>query len=158
MLLCGGLHAASRRGGAGAQTAVVGVKLALLAAFCGFAAVQYTRGAFAGLPPAPAAGRARRRAGRWSRRSAGQLVWVSLSYSGFNAAIYLAGEARDPGRAVPRAMLAGTAAVTVLYLCLNAVFVLAPPFAAGGGGPATRRRSRPGFLGGGTAGGRRPRG
>ena len=54
------------------------------------------------------------------------LMWISLSYSGFNAAIYVAGEARDAHVAVPRAMVIGTLVVTVLYLALNAVFVYAP--------------------------------
>ena len=135
LLGCGALHAATRRGGAGAQTAVVGVKLGLLAAFCGFAAIQYGRGRFAGGPsfaaPPPDAPRG------WEliAAAAGQLVWVSLSYSGFNAAVYLAGEAKDPARTVPRAMLLGALAVTGIYLALNAAFVLAPPAAAVAGRP-----------------------
>ena len=54
------------------------------------------------------------------------LMWISLSYSGFNAAIYVAGEARHADVIVPRAMVVGTLLVTVLYLALNAVFVYAP--------------------------------
>jgi APA family basic amino acid/polyamine antiporter len=55
------------------------------------------------------------------------LVWVSFSYSGWNAAAYLGGEIREPGRNLPRAMAAGTVVVTLLYLGLNAVFVFAAP-------------------------------
>jgi protein-S-isoprenylcysteine O-methyltransferase Ste14 len=55
------------------------------------------------------------------------LMWVSFSYSGWNAAIYIAGEVKDPKRNVPRAMLFGTLLVTVLYLALNAVFVYSSP-------------------------------
>ena len=58
---------------------------------------------------------------------AGSLVWISLSYSGFNAAVYVAGEARDIRNHVPRALVAGTLTVTVIYVLLNAVFVFAPP-------------------------------
>ena len=36
------------------------------------------------------------------------LMWVSFSYSGWNAAIYIAGEVKNPERNVPRAMLFGT--------------------------------------------------
>ncbi|TAJ94529.1 MAG: amino acid permease [Gammaproteobacteria bacterium] len=54
------------------------------------------------------------------------LMWVSFSYSGFNAATYIAGEARDPVSTVPRAMLIATVIVMALYLLLNAFFVLAP--------------------------------
>ena len=127
VLLCGALHAASRRGGGGAQTAAVAVKLALLAAFCGFALVQYLRGEFEGGPPAAAPPPGAPAGFALAAALCGQLVWVSLSYSGFNAAIYLAGEARDPARAAPRAMLLATAAVTLLYLAMNAAFLLAPP-------------------------------
>jgi len=55
------------------------------------------------------------------------LMWVSLSYSGWNAAVYIAGEARDPRRTVPRALIIGTLVVTVLYLLLNWLFVHAGP-------------------------------
>ncbi|TVP99036.1 MAG: APC family permease [Planctomycetaceae bacterium] len=55
------------------------------------------------------------------------LMWISLSYSGFNAAIYITSEVRDGGRTVRTALWAGTLAVTLIYLALNAVFVLAPP-------------------------------
>ncbi len=55
------------------------------------------------------------------------VVWISLSYSGFNAAVYVAGEARDAPRMVPRVLVVGTLVVTVLYLALNIVFLFAPP-------------------------------
>ncbi|MEL6108075.1 MAG: APC family permease [Planctomycetota bacterium] len=66
---------------------------------------------------------------------ANALTWISLSYSGFNAAVYLASEVREPKRTVPRAMVSATVGVTVLYLLLNAVFVLAPPADAVSGQP-----------------------
>ncbi len=57
---------------------------------------------------------------------ANQLVWISFSYLGFNAAIYVSGEVMDAKRNVPRAMIAGTILVSLLYVILNAIFVLAP--------------------------------
>ncbi|MGF1508019.1 MAG: APC family permease [Myxococcota bacterium] len=54
------------------------------------------------------------------------LVWVSLSYSGFNAAVYVADEARDPHRSIPRAMWLGTAATMILYVAVNTVFLYVP--------------------------------
>ena len=36
---------------------------------------------------------------------AGSLVWISLSYSGFNAAVYVAGEAKDAQRNAPKALV-----------------------------------------------------
>jgi len=55
------------------------------------------------------------------------LVFVMYSYSGWNAATYIAGELRDPARNLPRALLAGTAIVIVLYVGLNAIFLVTTP-------------------------------
>jgi basic amino acid/polyamine antiporter, APA family len=55
------------------------------------------------------------------------LVFVLYSYSGWNAATYIAGELREPSRNLPRALLAGTAIVIVLYVGLNAVFLATTP-------------------------------
>lgn len=56
-----------------------------------------------------------------------QLFYVMFAYSGWNAASYLAGEVRNPGRTLPRSLLLGTGVVVVLYLALNAVFAHAVP-------------------------------
>jgi APA family basic amino acid/polyamine antiporter len=56
-----------------------------------------------------------------------QLFWVAFAYSGWNAAAYIAGEMKDPGKNLPRALLIGTGIVTVLYLLLNLVFLYAAP-------------------------------
>ena len=53
----------------------------------------------------------------------GSLVWIYLAYSGWNAAVYVAGEIREPGRIIPRALLYGTTLVMLMYLGLNAIFV-----------------------------------
>lgn len=53
------------------------------------------------------------------------LVWISLSYAGFNAAIYVAGESET--QQVPGALLRATILVTVLYVILNAIFVTSAP-------------------------------
>ncbi len=55
------------------------------------------------------------------------LIWISLSYTGFNAAIYVTGESRDATSLVPKAMLWATVLVTILYVLLNAVFLYAAP-------------------------------
>ena len=55
------------------------------------------------------------------------LVFVMYSYSGWNAATYIVGELHDPGRNLPRALFVGTAVVVVLYVSLNAVFLLTTP-------------------------------
>ena len=55
------------------------------------------------------------------------LIFVMFSYSGWNAAGYIAGEMRDPQRSIPASLLAGTAVVTLLYLALNALYLYALP-------------------------------
>jgi APA family basic amino acid/polyamine antiporter len=55
------------------------------------------------------------------------LVFVMYSFSGWNAATYIIGEMHQPERNVPRAMLAGTLIVLVLYVALNAVFLHTAP-------------------------------
>lgn len=58
------------------------------------------------------------------------LVYVSFAYAGWNAATYVAGEVRDPARTLPRSLAVGSAAVTLLYLLLNAAFLVAAPVEA----------------------------
>jgi hypothetical protein len=55
------------------------------------------------------------------------LVPVMFSYSGWNAAAYVAEEVRNPTRNVPLALALGTLAVIVLYLGLNALYIFAMP-------------------------------
>jgi len=54
---------------------------------------------------------------------ASTVMWISFSYAGFNQAVYVASEARDPQRTVPKALLTGTILTTVVYLLLNDVFL-----------------------------------
>jgi APA family basic amino acid/polyamine antiporter len=53
------------------------------------------------------------------------LVPIFFTYSGWNAAAYVAGEFRDPTRTIPRALIGGTLVVTALYLALNLSLVRA---------------------------------
>ena len=55
------------------------------------------------------------------------LVFVMYSFSGWNAATYIIGEMRLPQRNLPRALLAGTLIVLMLYVALNAVFLHTTP-------------------------------
>jgi len=50
------------------------------------------------------------------------LVYVMFSYTGWNAATYLAGEVREPHRVLPRSILLGCSVVIVFYLLLNIVY------------------------------------
>ena len=55
------------------------------------------------------------------------LIPVMFTYSGWNAAAYLAEEIRDPGRNVPRALGLGTLAVVAMYLLLNGLYLYVLP-------------------------------
>jgi len=55
------------------------------------------------------------------------LIPVMFTYSGWNAAAYMAEEIRDPGRNVPRSLLLGTAVVTVIYLLINVLYLYVFP-------------------------------
>jgi len=55
------------------------------------------------------------------------LVPVMFTYSGWNAAAYVAEEVRAPERNVPLALAFGTLAVVVIYLALNALYLFAMP-------------------------------
>ena len=57
------------------------------------------------------------------------LIPVMFTYSGWNAASYVAEEVRDPGGNVPRALALGTGAVIVIYLLLNALYLYVIPAA-----------------------------
>ncbi len=57
------------------------------------------------------------------------LVPVMFSYSGWNAASYVAEEIRHPERFVPRSLAVGTGAVVALYLLLNVLYVYSLPVA-----------------------------
>ncbi len=50
-------------------------------------------------------------------------VYVTFSYSGWNAAAYIVDEIREVRKNLPRALLIGTAVVSLLYLLLNFVFL-----------------------------------
>jgi APA family basic amino acid/polyamine antiporter len=58
-------------------------------------------------------------AAAWPLALGAALIPVYFTYSGWNAAAYLAGEIRDPGRNLSRALLGGTALVMVVYLLVN---------------------------------------
>lgn len=55
------------------------------------------------------------------------LIFVIYAYSGWNAAGYIAGEIRDPGRNLPRAMIGGTLFILGLYLAVNLFYFYALP-------------------------------
>ncbi len=112
------LHAFSVERGAWVQNLTVIVKVVLIAGFIVFGATR--------LPVLPAM----EPTSVPAATVAVSLVWVMFSYSGWNAAIYIGGEVREPEKNLPRALAIGTLLVMVLYVALNAVFVYSTPVAA----------------------------
>ncbi|MBA3665299.1 MAG: amino acid permease [Bacteroidetes bacterium] len=55
------------------------------------------------------------------------LVYVTYAYSGWNAATYISGEIEDSKKNLPRALIAGTFIVMVIYTVLNFVFLYSVP-------------------------------
>lgn len=113
------MHAGRAGGGVLVQNLAVGLKLLLIVGFVavGVGAVRAGVGAppAADVPPFD------------PRAFAVALVWISFSYSGWNAAAYVAGEVRDPDRNLSRSLWGGALTVTLVYLALNAVFVYSAP-------------------------------
>jgi APA family basic amino acid/polyamine antiporter len=58
------------------------------------------------------------------------LIFVFYGYSGWNAAVYVAEEIKDPARTLPLALVLGTVFVTVLYVGLNLLYIYAAPLDA----------------------------
>ncbi len=56
------------------------------------------------------------------------LIYVSYAFLGWNAAGFIAGEVKDPGRTLPRVFVIATLGVTLLYLLLNWTFLRTVPF------------------------------
>lgn len=122
IILAALIHGARISVGINVQNAVVFLKFGLIVIF--IAAAFYTAKILSADSTAPSVS-------QFSLTAfAGSLVWISLSYSGFNAAVYVAGEARDAKTIVPRAMWVGTLIVTILYLILNSIFVYLAPYEA----------------------------
>ncbi|KPQ01106.1 MAG: serine/threonine exchanger SteT [Bacteroidetes bacterium HLUCCA01] len=58
------------------------------------------------------------------------LLYVTYSYSGWNAATYITEEIENPGRNIPIAILGGTLFVGLIYIALNLVFLRHNPLEA----------------------------
>lgn len=122
ILLAALAHGLNVGRGARFQNAAVLLKLLLIFGLILFVAVQSDISAWPGVEA-------------WRRSTppplsiaafASTLMWISFSYSGFNASIYIASEVEDAADRVPRAMLYATCLIMLLYLLLNTIFVFAP--------------------------------
>ena len=120
-------HLAGLRVAASIQNSIVAIKLSLLLWILAVAFLMTGSGQWLGgaLPERDPAWLPKDAASWWIL--AGSMSWLALSYTGFNAAIYVAGESQKGAKHVARAMLVGTMIVTAFYLALNVVFVYLPP-------------------------------
>jgi APA family basic amino acid/polyamine antiporter len=110
------VHAIGLRSSARLQNGLVVIKVALL---LGFLAVGLFFGSVAWpswTPPSAPEGGA-------TGPFMNSLFYIALAFSGWNAAIYASEEFERPERDVPRAMIIGCAAVAVLYLAFNYIFI-----------------------------------
>jgi APA family basic amino acid/polyamine antiporter len=57
------------------------------------------------------------------------LIYVSYAYTGWNVATYMTDELERPQHSLPRVLFAGAFGVMLLYILLNAVFLLTTPMA-----------------------------
>ncbi len=58
------------------------------------------------------------------------LIYVSYAYTGWNAGTYLTNELENPQTNLPKALIIGTAAVTIIYVLLNFAFLYTAPMEA----------------------------
>ncbi len=115
-----GVNCLNVKAGGGVQTALTALKVALIvglaAAALGSPSGDFGRLSAAGGFPG------------WS--AFGAMVLAALwAYDGWNNLPMAAGEVRDPGRNVPRALLFGSLAVLAIYLAINAGYFHALPLA-----------------------------
>lgn len=59
----------------------------------------------------------------WKPGFAVSLIFVTYAYQGWNSAAYIVDEIREPRRNLPKALIGGTVAVTLVYVLLQLVFL-----------------------------------
>jgi len=118
ILIAGLMHGMQLRTGVVLQNTAVGLKLVLIGGFVVLGALRIPAQADSSVLPS---------AGFELGAFAVTLVWISFAYSGWNAAVYIAGEVREPERNLHRSLWLGTGVVTLIYLALNAVFLYSAP-------------------------------
>ncbi|MEN6605744.1 MAG: amino acid permease, partial [Bryobacteraceae bacterium] len=104
------------------QNVLTGTKVLVLAAFIGLAFLVGTGSWEHFSMPA-----ARTASTPLPAQFAISLFWIYVSYSGWNAATYVAEELKRPERTLPAALAVGTTLVAALYIGLNLVFIYAVP-------------------------------
>lgn len=118
------IHAVNVMGGVAFQNSFVLLKVALILLFivAGIFALSGPEAVEVSIVPTSA---------DWdlvfSSSFAGGLIQVFYAYLGWNAAVYITGEVKEPRKNVPRALLLGALTVTALYLLVNFAFLRSVP-------------------------------
>lgn len=112
----------SRRLAFGGQDVFTAIKIALMVGF-----VLLGLGALIHNPSATTVTETSALSAALSPSFAAGLVYVAYAYTGWNTAVYVAGEVRNPKRALPRAILRGAGLVTVLYVLITLAIVYSGP-------------------------------
>ncbi len=119
------VHGKNRKASGQFQFGFTAVKVILILVFClaGFILTQNPQP----ISPLP-------KSGDWDIMTSAafgvSLIYVSYAYTGWNAAVYISGELKNPQRDLPRVLTFGTGLVMVLYVLLNYVFLYTAPMAA----------------------------
>ncbi len=120
ILFAGGVHIVKVKAGAKAHEWVVGLMLLVLVMVVLWGMVHFSTN-----PELPIV------SGHLTQFSwlafANSLVWISLTYSGFNAAAYVAGEVENPKHTVARGMVIGTLITMILCLFVNGIILYGTP-------------------------------
>ncbi len=119
------LHSINHRSSSNVQSSFTVLKVLLIVVFCVAALVSVSDFQAISFWPAE---------GDWQVIGSGafavSLIYVSYAYTGWNAATYLISEMEQPQRSLVWVLVGGTVLVMLLYLALNATFLLTTPIAA----------------------------
>ena len=80
------------------------------------------------------------------------LVFVYFGYSGWNAAVYVAEEIKEPARTLPIALVFGTVLVALFYAALNCLYIYASPLESMKGVNAVGAQASTALFGGAAGG------
>jgi APA family basic amino acid/polyamine antiporter len=115
-------HGSRRRFSGVMQTAFTMIKIGAIVGFCAGAALFIETPQPITLWPTAGDG-----AVIASGAFAVSLIYVSYAYAGWNSAVYITGEIRDPSKTLPRILALGSGVVAILYIAINAAFMMAAP-------------------------------
>lgn len=125
ILVVTAINAHSHRSSGGFQSSLTFMKIALVTLFCVAAWALASEFQDISFAPAP---------GELTLMTTGgfavSLIYVNYAYAGWNATTYVIEELDDSTQTINRALMLGTGCVLILYLMLNATFLLVAPIDA----------------------------